>query len=416
VYAEEVESKLEIDEGSDVSGKSACDGDIEDFITHFNERYSGLSKIIRDRLDYRAYSTIENLRKGVSGREKTRLVCMVGNKRESGKGHRFFDVEDPSGQITVLLPQTDQRMKTAYERTLLDEVVGIEGRLSNDIFIADDVVQPEIPTTNQPHTASEPVHAVFLSDLHIGSYLFLEKEFARFLDWLSGKGNGGEISEKVKYILIAGDLVDGIGIYPRQEKELVIPDVYRQYEFLGALLAKIPDYIEVVVAMGNHDAVRNAEPQPKLPKDIGAPLYGLENVHVTGNPVHVVTHGVRTLMYHGTTLDTMIASLSGCTYSAPENAMIEYLRRRHLAPVYGKDPLAPEEVDYMMIKTLPDILHCGHIHTNGYGQYRGVRVINSGTFQAKTKYQEQLGHKPTPAKVPVVNLQNLEVSVVDFGG
>jgi len=416
VYAKEIESQLVIDAESDVSGRSTCDGDLEDFIQHFNGRYRDLGRIIRDRLDYRTPTTIESLRRGKEGREKLRIVCMVSNKRESGKGHRFFDVEDPTGQITVLLPQTDQRMKSAYERTLLDEVVGIEGRLSNDIFIADDVVQPDIPTTNQPHYAEEPVHMALISDLHIGSYLFLEREFGRFIDWLHGKGNGVDVAERVKYILIAGDLVDGIGIYPNQEKELVIPDVYKQYEFLGALLSKIPDYIEVVVAMGNHDAVRNAEPQPKLSEDIGAPLYALENVHVTGNPVHVTTHGVRTLMYHGTTLDTMIANLSGCTYAAPENAMIEYLKRRHLAPTYGRDPLAPEETDYMAIRTLPDILHCGHVHTNGYGHYKGVRVVNSGTFQAKTKYQEQLGHMPTPARVPILNLQNFEVTVMDFGG
>jgi DNA polymerase II small subunit len=356
------------------------------------------------------------LRKGKEAKERTRIICMVTNKRDSSRGYYFLDVEDLSGQITVLIPQGDRRLKSSYDRIMLDEVVGIEGKMSNDIFIAEDIVQPDVPTTNQPHFSEEPVHVALLSDLHIGSYLFLEREFGRFLDWLSGKGERTDISEKIKYILIAGDLVDGIGIYPTQEKELVIPDVYKQYDFLAMLLSKIPDYIEVVLAMGNHDAVRNAEPQPKLSKDIGAPLYELPNVHVTGNPVYVSAHGVRTLMYHGTTLDTIIGSLADCTYSSPENAMIEYLKRRHLAPMYGKDPIVPEEVDYMFIKTLPDIFHCGHVHTNGYGQYRGVRVINSGTFQAKTKYQEQLGHVPTPAHVPVVNLKNLECSVIDFGG
>ena len=414
VFASQLESRLVIDESSDVSGKSTTDGDMEDFLTYFTTKYDNLAKIIRERMHYRGASTIENLKKLGGTKELLTLVCMVTNKRESNRGYLFFDVEDATGQITVLLPGRERKIKLAYEQTLLDEVVGIEGRMSNDIFIASDVVRPDVPLTNTPSYADESVYIALLSDLHIGSYLFLEKEFSRFLDWLSGKDGDDDVSGRVKYILVAGDLVDGIGIYPHQEKELVIPDIYKQYEFLAALLSRIPDYIEVVVAMGNHDAVSNAEPQPMVSREVGGPLFDLPNVHVVGNPVYVKTHGVTTLMYHGTTLDTIIGNLADCTYSSPEYAMIEYLKRRHLAPMYGIDTLAPEEVDYMSIKKLPDIFHAGHVHTNGYGQYRGVRVINSGTFQAKTRYQEMLGHMPTPARVPLVNLENLEVTVMDF--
>jgi DNA polymerase II small subunit len=168
--------------------------------------------------------------------------------------------------------------------------------------------------------------------------------------------------------------------------------------------------------MGNHDAVRNAEPQPRVDRDIAGHLYELPNVHVTGSPVWFTAHGVEFLMYHGTSLDTIIGNLSGCTYSRPEAAMVEYLKRRHLVPTYGNDSISPEARDYLFIRDVPDVFHCGHVHTNGYTQYRGVNVINSGTWQAKTEYQERLGHKPTPALVPVMNLQNHEVSMLDFSG
>jgi DNA polymerase II small subunit len=135
---------------------------------------------------------------------------------------------------------------------------------------------------------------------------------------------------------------------------------------------------------------------------------------VVGNPVTLSMHGVRTLMYHGTSLDTIIGNISDCSYSAPEKAMIQYLIRRNLVPSYGPDMIAPEGRDYLTIKEIPDIFHCGHVHTNGYANYRGVKVINSGTWQAKTRYQEQLGHQPTPCRVPVINLQNHEVSVHHF--
>jgi len=44
----------------------------------------------------------------------------------------------------------------------------------------------------------------------------------------------------VKYILVAGDIVDGIGIYPNQEKELVVKDVYKQYEMFDDLFQSFP--------------------------------------------------------------------------------------------------------------------------------------------------------------------------------
>jgi DNA polymerase II small subunit len=346
--------------------------------------------------------------------KSVQFIAMIASKRESKKGYKFLEVEDATGELTVMVGNDNTKMQLLYNQLLLDEVVGISGRFSNDMFIANDIFQPDLPLDYRANTSEEPAHVAFLSDVHVGSYLFLEKEFNRFIDCLNLEGTNPELFSKVKYVLIAGDLVDGIGIYPNQEKELSIPDIYKQYDFLASLLERIPEYIEVVVAMGNHDAVRGAEPQPRLDPDIGAPLYRLPNVHVVGNPVSLSLHGVRTLMYHGTSLDTIIGSVAGCSYSKPETAMIEYLKRRYLVPVYGNDSISPEREDYLTIKEIPDIMHCGHVHTNGYAIYRGVRVINSGTWQARTKYQEQLGHLPTPARVPIMNLQNHEVSVVHF--
>ena len=41
-------------------------------------------------------------------------------------------------------------------------------------------------------------------------------------------------------------------------------------------------------------------------------------------------------------------------------------------------------------------------------------VVNSGGWQEQTEYMEKLGLVPTPGKVPVVNLQTLETTVLDF--
>jgi len=411
----DIQSRLSIHEESDISGKSTCSGDIHDFIDYFNARYDNLRGVLMEHVEYKLGLSIEAVKKAAE-KERMRLVCMVREKRESHKGHKFLKVEDPTGELTVLISDKNELLRGAYERILPDEVIGLEGVLSGDLFIASDITPPDVPMNHSRRYADEEVYAAFLSDIHVGSYLFLEKEFQSFVDWLNGRGERQDVAGKLKYIFVAGDLVDGIGIYPDQEKELTIPDIQRQYEFLAMLLEEIPPHIEVVLSMGNHDAVRNAEPQPKIDKELAPKLYELPNVHITGNPVTFSAHDVEFLMYHGTSLDTIIGSISGCSYSRPETAMVECLRRRHLVPTYGQDSISPENKDYLFIKDIPDVFHCGHVHTNGYTLYRGVNVINSGTWQAKTAYQQKLGHQPTPALAPVMNLQNHEVTIMDFTG
>ena len=412
IFAKELEPQLIISRESDVTGKSTCEGKIEDFVDYFNERYRNLREIIRGRENYLGAVPIEHLKRYKG--EVSTIVGMIKEKRESKKGYRFLEVEDPTGEITVLIPQNNDALIRLYSRLLEDEVVGVEGKLMNELFIASDIVEPELPISYKGNYAQEPVYAAFLSDIHVGSNLFLEREFQGFLDWLNLKGGNADLAEKVKYLLVAGDLVDGIGIYPNQEKELVIPDIYRQYDFLAKLLEGVPDYIEIVLSLGNHDAVRGAEPQPVLPEDLAGRLCDMPNVHLTSNPIWVTVHGVKVLMYHGTSFDTIIGKVPGCSYSKPETAMMECLKKRHLVPMYKEDSISPEKNDYLAIKEVPDVFHAGHVHTNGYANYRGVKVVNSGTWQARTKYQEELGHMPTPGRVPIMNLQTHELSVKHF--
>ena len=114
-------------------------------------------------------------------------------------------------------------------------------------------------------------------------------------------------------------------------------------------------------------------------------------------------------------MDSLISSISTLSYSKPETAQIEYLKKRHLSPIYGnREQTAPEEKDLMAIESVPDIFHCGHVHKNGYADYRGVKVINSGTWQAQTDFQQQQGHMPTPCKVPILNLNSMNLKVVSF--
>ena len=82
------------------------------------------------------------------------------------------------------------------------------------------------------------------------------------------------------------------------------------------------------------------------------------------------------------------------------------LRRRSLMVSYGlKQPYQPEKKDYLLVREEPDIYVGGDMHHNGYGNYRGTIIINSGTWQDQTDFQLKQGHKPTPGIVPMLNLK-----------
>jgi DNA polymerase II small subunit len=91
----------------------------------------------------------------------------------------------------------------------------------------------------------------------------------------------------------------------------------------------------------------------------------------------------------------------------PEETMKEMLRRRDLSPIYGaRHPILPEKGGYMLIKEEPDIFITGHIHSNGYDNYKGTVIVNPGCWQDQTIYQREQGHIPTPCRLPIIKLSN----------
>jgi DNA polymerase II small subunit len=301
---------------------------------------------------------------------------------------------------------------------LLDQVVCLAvAKTRSNMLIAEDIILPDIAQRPQ-HKAEVPVYAVLTSDMHVGSTKFTREAFDRFILWLNGKyGNEKmrEIAGHVKYVLIAGDIVDGVGVYPNQAKELAVKDVHKQYRLASKYLEQIPDYVEVVVTPGNHDAPRKALPQPAIANSFLETLQESRKMRSIGNPCTLSLHGVEILMFHGRSLDDVISTLPDMSLYHPEKAMRLLLQSRHLAPVYGgKTPLSPEDRDHLVINRVPDIFHAGHVHALEHTVYRGVLIVNSGCWQEQTDYMRRNGFTPTFAKVPVVNLQTTEVTVFPF--
>lgn len=246
----------------------------------------------------------------------------------------------------------------------------------------------------------------------------MRETFRRFLLWLNGKVGTQRlrtVAGNVKYVVIAGDLVDGVGIYPGQARELAIKDVHRQYSVLSRYLEHIPDYVEVIIIPGNHDASRKALPQPAIPKEYGEPIYESRKTCSLGNPSEISLHGVEFLLYHGRSIDDVVSTVPGMTHSTPDKAMKLLLQSRHLAPIYGqRTPIAPAKRDFMVIERVPDVFHAGHVHVVKCDTYRGTTIVNSGAWQEQTEYMKQMGFMPDPGIVPIINLQTMQLNTVNF--
>jgi DNA polymerase II small subunit len=376
----------------------------EDFFPYFRDRYTRLAEILRSRLNP---VPIEALTRSTRYRQEECMVTgMVLDVRTTANGHRLVDLEDPTAQIPVLFNKDRPGFADA-ERLLPDEVIGARGKLSQDgrLLFAEQLVRPDVPLTHAPFTSDRPGKAVLISDIHAGSSTFLGEAWDRFTEWLPSSGAG--------YLLVCGDLVDGIGVYPNQEEELTIRDIYEQYRNLADLMAAVPKEMAVVISPGNHDVVRPSEPQVAIPEEFrkGFPA----NCHFVENPALLSLQGVRVLMYHGRSIDDMIGLIPRASYSRPEEMMVEMLERRHLAPVYGRrTPLSPEPRDRLLIDPVPEILQTGHVHTSGITRYRGVLGVNAGCWQGQTKFQKQVNITPTPGRAVVVDLRTLEPRIMEF--
>jgi DNA polymerase II small subunit len=413
-FAEEHESRLEV--VFDPTGKLGTTGVFDDFLHYFRSRFEKMNALFRQRIDTRGSGNISDaLGSGANGRG--RFVCMIVDKRERGN-RIFLTVDDYDEEATVLVTDANPGLWQTARRLSRDQVVYMETRKSSGkLLVAENIVLPEIPD-HRPGRAQEEIYAVLLSDVHVGSKVFMEDTFRRVLGWLRGEvgdPNQREIADRVKYVLIGGDLVDGIGVYPRQEVDLKVPDIYEQYRLAGKFVEMIPEHMEVVLIPGNHDAVRQALPQPCIPRDFAGPVYEARKVVSLGDPSELRLDGVDFLLFHGTSLMDIISSVPGFDYRRPVEVMEYQLRARHLAPEYGKNtPIGPEVEDWLVVEHVPDVFISGHVHVPGSGAYRGTTIVNCGAWQGQTDYQRRMGLVPQPGLLPVVNLQSLQVRMIDF--
>jgi len=400
--------------------------DIQDFVALFNHRYKFIENILKKRHNLQNLISIKRVN-SMTSRQEVSVIGMVFDKAITKNKNILFTLEDPSSSIKVLVNKNKPELYEKAKDIVFDEIIGVRGVNGNNIIFANEIVWPDVELRDLKKSPKEE-YVVFLSDLHVGSKYFLAERFNKFLEWINGNlGNEKqrEIAKKVNYIFIIGDLIDGCGVYPGQEEEIIIKDVKKQYDECAFLLSKIPKHIHLILCPGNHDALRIAEPQPKFYEDFAESLYKLENAVLVSNPAIVNIgstdsfSGFDVLLYHGYSFDFFVSNVDSIRnkggYDRADLIMKFLLKRRHLAPTHTSTLYIPDsERDPLVINRLPHFFVTGHIHKSSVANYKNITMICGSCWQSTTPFQEKVGHHPEPCRVPIVNLKTRNIKILKF--
>ena len=383
------EHQVEFEILSDPTEKITSAEGVEGYGALFASRFNKLRQIMSDRPESKKVKDIESV-KSITKNDDELYVWGLVTDRKSDRNITKITVEDPTSSMEIVVFEGD--LKDAADTLLMDQFAMFKiVPAKNGGFFAKDIILPDIPehTTNRSKTET---YAVFLSDLHVGSKFFMEEELSEFIKWIS---SADPIARKIRFVVIGGDLIDGVGVFPGQDKVLEQMTTEDQLQKTFEVLDKIPKHIKVFLISGNHDAGRKALPQPAIPKMYNSELWDRENFFMLGNPSMVSLNGVKVLMYHGQSIDDVVRTTPGVSYDKPAAVMRHFLKARHMSPIYGsRTPIAPETEDMMVIDDVPDIFHSGHVHFVGLDMYKGVLIVNSGAWQRQTDFQESVGITP----------------------
>lgn len=391
-----------------------------DFLDYYRGRFVSLKTILQDNPSLEnliSINKLSNLRQNVS------LIGIVSEKKMTKNRNLIIEIEDLTGKTRVLINGSKKELLEKAEEIALDSVIGFKCSGNREILFVNDIIFPDAMLLGRKRSPVEE-YALFIGDIHIGSKNFLKENFLKFVDYLNGKLPNTPEVKKIKYLLILGDLVTGVGNYPDQERDLLIDDLEEQFNLAAELLSKIRKDIKIIICPGNHEGVRLMEPQPLFNEKYAWRLYNLENVVLTENPVNLSIgarsgfSGFNVLVYHGFSYPFYANSVPRLmklkAMNCPDQIMIYLLKHRHLAPTNGSAQYFPSGNDVHLIKDIPDIFASGHTHKCAVTYYNNILVVSCASWESLTPYQLKFGNKPDFCKVPMFNLKTGAIKILDF--
>ncbi len=394
--------------------------DVSDFVGHFRSRYQQIQRILIHKPDLQ--QNLFSINKLPNFKQKASIIGIVADKRLTGNKNLILTFEDLTGRVTGLVKNNSESFSKASELQM-DDIVGVKGTGSREMFYVQDIIWPD--SFKEKTKFDKDICVAFLSDIHVGSGKHLGQEFTRFLDWIN---SDDETARKIKYLFFVGDNIDGVGVFPGQERQLALKSMKEQYLQLAEYLKAIPSHIIMFMCPGQHDSVRVAEPQPVIDYIYGRPLYEIPNLILVSNPTTVkLIEGEKefnVLMYHGASIHAFINEIEELralkAHKCPAKAVKHMLKRRHLAPSHGVSAsivyVPNSRHDPLVISETPDVLCTGEVHRLDIENYNGTLIITGSCWQAQTEFEEKIGNIPDPCKVPVLNLKTRELKILDFSG
>ncbi len=397
--------------------------EVKDFVTHFKNRYNFFKDILRERKELTNLVSINK----IGNNRSFSVIGIVSAKRITKNKNMILEIEDLTGKINALVGSDKEEIFKKAKEIILDDVVGLKCSGNGEILYVNDIFLPEGHLLERKRSEEES-YAIFISDIHIGSRLFLEKNFERFLDWLNCIDVDEKMKEKImkiKYMFITGDNVDGVGIYPAQEASLLIKDMKDQYKKLYEYLDRVPKRITMVMCPGQHDAVRVPEPQPPVDEEFAPELTKMNNLLLVSNPALIEIDssetkiGFKVLMYHGASMHSWIDELeelrgAQCNLN-PSKVVKHMITHRHLSPMHSGNVYIPsDKEDMLIVKDLPDVIATGDMHRTDVDMFNNILIICGSCWQSITPFEEKVGNLPDPCKVPMLNLKTREIKILDF--
>ncbi len=401
---------------------------VHDFVSLYQARFRELEKILRSRQELQNLTSIYRITQKKE-RENVAIIGVVYEKALTKTGNIMLTVEDPTGMIKTVVNKNKEELFKLAEEIQLDEVIGLAGMFDQIVFV-NSLFIPDIPLTKELKKSPEEGYFVVIADTEPGSKLFLEKEFDKFLAWMNGDigtEKQREVASKVKYVFIAGDLVNGVGIYPGQEFDLKVIDIRDQYKLLADLLRKIPEHIPIIICPGNHDVGRISEPQPALTAEYAQSLIELPNLVSVSNPsvINIFAQpesgfdGFDVMLYHGNSFiyysEHIPTIRKAGGQKRPDLIMKYLLQRRHLAPTHTSTLFIPDpSKDPLVIDKVPDFLISGHVHRAMVSNYKNVTCINASCWTGQSEEQERRGLEAQPARAFIIDMHTREAKIMNF--
>jgi len=380
--------------------------EINDFSNLFRQKYN----ILKEKFVIDNYTDMTSIRK-LPNSGSFSIITTVYDKKNTKNKNILLCVEDLTKDANIVIPRSNSHVYELAQKVFLDDVILIRGNVVDNLLIANDIVFPEIKLPKEKTTKGD-CYIAFIGDIHCGSNYFLEKNFLKFIKWINN-------TEEIKYLFIGGDIIDGVGQYYGQEKDLSIKTISGQYKKFQELLNLFRQNLQIFIIPGNRDSIWIGEPQPKFNINQFGEFKNYDNISFVGNPSIInIEDSVNILLYHGMNIYNLINEKKELKdkygYNSPNILIKDLLNSRQLSPEYGFTDTIIDKNASLVLDIIPDIILTSHFHRCNVDVKNNILMVNGSCWIKNPKYFNKKGIESEYCKVPIINLKNREIKIMDF--